>query len=180
MGTGGVSARDFLEAQTAYTDALSAVASRRIEYIVDRTQLFLNLELMTVNELGFWEPLYDDSFQPETYFEIPIYGDSVFGSLPCVWYSKDIRRMLCVPSGPATIYRAADSQQPETAETEPITPSELQASPDSVLPDSVLPDSASPDTELEREGELPPPENQPSQGLLDDDKKPNKSKFAKG
>ena len=39
LGTGGVSARDFLEAQTAYIDALSAVASRHISYIVDRTQL---------------------------------------------------------------------------------------------------------------------------------------------
>ncbi len=105
LGTGGVSARDFLEAQTAYTDALSNVASRRIEYVVDRAQLFLSLELLNVDDSGFWEPLYDDAYQPESYFEIPTYGEPVYGCLPCVWYSEDVRRMLCVPSGPATILR---------------------------------------------------------------------------
>ncbi|MEM9940482.1 MAG: TolC family protein, partial [Planctomycetota bacterium] len=101
LGTGGVSARDFLEAQTAYTDALSAVASRRIDYIVDRTQLFLDMELLTVDSNGFWEPLYEVDFQPDSYFEFPDWARPIYGDLPCVNYSNCVRDPLNVPVGPA-------------------------------------------------------------------------------
>jgi hypothetical protein len=103
--------------------------------------LFLDLELLTVDELGFWEQLYDDAYQPETYFEIPTYGESVYGSLPCVWYSKDVRRMFCAPSGPATIDREPDSELPAAKEIEPVTPSANRAPQESEL-----------------KGELPSPE----------------------
>ena len=74
LGTGGVSARDYLEAQTAYTDALSAVASRHIDYILDRTQLFLDMELLEVNERGFWDELYLEDFEPTLYLELPAWA----------------------------------------------------------------------------------------------------------
>ncbi|MCH7686886.1 MAG: TolC family protein, partial [Planctomycetes bacterium] len=49
LGLGSVSARDFLEAQDAYQATLSQVASGRIDYIVNRAQLALDLELMMLD-----------------------------------------------------------------------------------------------------------------------------------
>ncbi len=121
LGTGGVSARDFLEAQTAYTDALSDVASQHIQYIVDRTQLFLDLELLVVNEQGFWNELYDESFQPEAYFQIPTWGAPVYGDLPSVWYSDDILQMLDVKAGPATIGQAAAGSEATSPAANPTS-----------------------------------------------------------
>ena len=94
LGTGGVSARDFLEAQTAYIDALSAVASRHIQYIVDRAQLFFNLELLMVDEDGFWEDIRNEELQPSPQFEIPAWGTPVYGELPNVRYSSTVRQIL--------------------------------------------------------------------------------------
>ena len=103
LGIEGISARDFLEAQTDYTDALSAVASRHISYIVDRTQLFLDMELLIVNEQGFWDELYDEQYQPEPFFQLPPWAMPVYGCLPPVCHSKAIRRQLCVPPGVSQI-----------------------------------------------------------------------------
>jgi hypothetical protein len=94
LGTGGVSARDFLEAQTAYIDALSDVASRHIQYIVDRTQLFFDLELLMVDEDGFWNDIRNEELQPEPQFEIPSWGTPVYGDLPNVRHSSTVRQIL--------------------------------------------------------------------------------------
>ncbi|MCA9128531.1 MAG: TolC family protein [Planctomycetales bacterium] len=97
LGTGGVAARDFLEAQTAYADALSNVAGRHIQYIVDRSNLFLDLELLTVDEDGFWMDIRNEDRQPEPVYSLPPWSLPVYGKLPCVWYSDEIRQMFCVP-----------------------------------------------------------------------------------
>ncbi len=47
-----VTARDFLEAQQAYTLSLNTVARGRIGYVVDRIQLFLELEQLQVDCAG--------------------------------------------------------------------------------------------------------------------------------
>lgn len=101
LGTGGVSARDFLEAQTAYIDALSNVASRHIDYIVDRTQLFFNLELLEVDEEGFWDEIRNESFQPQPYYEIPSWGNPVYGELPNVRYSRAFQQMWATRRQPS-------------------------------------------------------------------------------
>lgn len=111
LGTGGVSARDFLEAQTAYTDALSAVASRHIDYILDRTQLFLDMELMEVNEQGFWDELYQEDFEPTLYLDLPTWASPVYGSLPCVDYSQCIRGPMMVQPGQPMIFREPVNDQ---------------------------------------------------------------------
>lgn len=97
LGTGGVTARDFLEAQTAYTDALSNVASRHIDYITDRAQLFLDLELLYVDEDGFWDDIRNEQLQPEPVYSLPPWSYPVYGKLPCVCYSDEITQGMCVP-----------------------------------------------------------------------------------
>ena len=94
LGTGGVSARDFLEAQTAYTNALSNVANLHIDYLVDRTQLFFDLELLLVDDRGFWQDLRNEEVQPQPQFEIPACGQPVYGNLPDVRYSETVKQTL--------------------------------------------------------------------------------------
>lgn len=105
LGQANITARDFLEAQQAYTQSLSSVAQQHIGYIQDRIQLFLNLEQLQVNEFNFWPELRNESY--------PFIANTNFGSLtpdgygslpPGPWYSDCMRRMERVPSGVSTIY----------------------------------------------------------------------------
>jgi hypothetical protein len=103
VGVAGVQARDFLEAQTAYAASLSTVALRHIGYILGRTQLFLDLELLEVDPAGFWPELRNDQYQPIPTFS-PLTHAPPYGELPGgVDYSKEMRRVLAVPFGEAQI-----------------------------------------------------------------------------
>ncbi|MEM7475102.1 MAG: TolC family protein [Planctomycetota bacterium] len=118
LGTSGVSARDFLEAQTAYTNALSSVASRHIDYILDRTQLFLDLELLTVDETGFWQDLRDEDVLPEPAYGLPAWAFPVYGKLPCVPYSHEMRYLMerqPVCSGSLPIPKPMESTQEKSS-----------------------------------------------------------------
>ena len=112
---GFATSRDFLESQTAYVQAISNVASRHINYIVGRLQLFLDLEALTVGDDGFWDKLYDESYQPEMAGQLPNY-EPAYGRLhPKLRYSKKIRCMECVPRGSAMIHHIED-RPPATPE----------------------------------------------------------------
>jgi outer membrane protein TolC len=95
LGVQNVAARDFLEAQQAYTASLSNVAGVQIRYILNRIQLFLDLEQLEVDEQGFWNELYDETFQPTPRDALPSYARPAYGELPPrVWYSRAMRRMI--------------------------------------------------------------------------------------
>jgi outer membrane protein TolC len=130
LGIGRVAARDFLEAQNAYASSLSNVASRHIGYIIDRTQLFVDLELMTVGDDGFWHELYDESFQPEPYYQLPGYATPVYGELvPGLWYSRYLRRMEQVAPGISTVHGTDGNQ--ELREEIPVPPPVAPMAPES-------------------------------------------------
>lgn len=119
LGTPGVAARDFLEAQTAYINALSDVASRHIDYIVDRTQLFLDLEVLTVDESGFWDDIRNESIVPGSYFQIPQSAQPIYGELPPVNYSDEIRQMLFIsPDFPLSYDFTSELGEVESGEVE--------------------------------------------------------------
>lgn len=112
LGQGNVTARDFLEAQQAYTESLSGVAQRHIGYIIDRIQFFLDLEQMQVDPLNFWPDLRNEEypFIPNTDFART--APHPYGLLPCgPWYSKCIKRMNHIPPGVATSHRLPDSDE---------------------------------------------------------------------
>jgi hypothetical protein len=116
-----VSTRDFLEAQQAYTDALSGVASQHFTYIIQRTQLFLDLELLTVGEDDFWHDLYNDDLQPTPFYQLPPYALPAYGVLPsCVWHSHEVKRMYAVPTGVSYINRAPEENDDSVSEPELI------------------------------------------------------------
>ena len=110
FGLPGISARDVLEAQQAYTASLSAVARAHITYLLGRIDLFLDLESLEVDNDGFWPYLHDEQYQPTPRGEIPTFGRPVYGCLPRgVWYSHAIRRMVQVPAGYPEIHRQPSS-----------------------------------------------------------------------
>jgi len=124
----GVQARDFLEAQQDYTESLFAVASDHIDYNVNRMQLFLDLELLEVDDRGFWPELYDEHYQPEGYYQLPPEAMPAYGTLPHgLMFSKEMRRMLRVPVGVAMVHGSG-----EELESVPAEPTVIDLPPPSV------------------------------------------------
>ena len=129
---GGITARDFLEAQQDYTRSLQGVAAAHIGYIINRIDLFIDLELLQVDENGFWNDLYREGSQPVTQAEPPAGAGPAYGTLPGrVHYSKSIRRMECVPYGVPRIFKPADpesedSDLPSDPATESLEPNLLE------------------------------------------------------
>ena len=103
LDLGRGTARDFLEAQQAFTQSLNAVASEHVGYLVERLQLFLDLEQLEVDQFGSWPDLYNESAQPQVRTQLPVYGMSAYGGLPPVHYSREIRQMLSIPPGDPSI-----------------------------------------------------------------------------
>ena len=111
LGVENIRARDFLESQASYTSALNNVASQHIDFILARMQLFLDLELLTVDNNDFWHELYDESAQPQPQLQPPLPNEPAYGRLtPHLKHSKRIRRMLDVPRDTPQI---ADPASPE-------------------------------------------------------------------
>ncbi len=98
LGIGRVAARDFLEAQQAYTASLSSVAAEHIGFLTDRIALFLDLEQLTVNDQGMWPYLYDEQYQPEADYRLELSAPSPYGRLvPGLLYSPRLKQMLSAP-----------------------------------------------------------------------------------
>jgi hypothetical protein len=128
LGVENIRVEDVLDAQRAYTESLNQLARSHILYILDRIGLFLDLELLEVDESGFWQQLYDETYQPTPNYQLPDYALPVYGELPHgIRPSHKIKRMLYVPPGQSIIYRSDGSQdtlgeevpapEPETAST---------------------------------------------------------------
>jgi len=89
LGVAGVRARDFLEAQTAYANSLSTVASRHIGHILGRIRLYVDLEQLQVDDIGNWPALHDESTPPDT--TVPTDSNYEYGDLPSnVEYSEEL------------------------------------------------------------------------------------------
>lgn len=93
LGVQGVTARDYLEAQRAYADSLSTVASRHIGHILGRIRLFVNLEQVQLDEQGRWPGLLDTELQPD--LNPPVGPGLDYGRLPPkLQYSDEMRQGL--------------------------------------------------------------------------------------
>jgi len=98
-----VAARDFLESQQAYTNALSAIARQHVNYITDRTELFFDLEAFDVDQWGHWSGVSDDN-GPRVNSDFPQTNPRPYDCLPPkVWYSPTIRQMEQIAPGEAII-----------------------------------------------------------------------------
>ncbi|XZE33605.1 TolC family protein [Pirellulaceae bacterium SH501] len=98
-----VAARDFLEAQQAYTNALSTIARQHVNYILDRTELFFDLEAFDVDANGYWGGVRED-FGPGVNMDFPGTNPRPYDTLPPnVRYSPTIRQMEAIGPGEAEI-----------------------------------------------------------------------------
>jgi len=95
LGFPGVAARDFLEAQDAFRQAVSGVADNHLGYLVNRIQFFLSLELLELDDRGFWTGLRDAKLQPTPQFLLDPAAGVPYGTLPrCLWYSHELRDLF--------------------------------------------------------------------------------------
>ena len=95
LGFPGVAARDFLEAQDAFRQAVSGVADNHLGYLVNRIQFFLSLELLELDDRGFWTGLRDEKLQPTPQFLLDPAAGVPYGTLPrCLWYSHELRDLF--------------------------------------------------------------------------------------
>ncbi len=100
QGAIDVKPRDFLDAQRDHTASLIAVAREHVGYVLDRIDLFLDLELLTVDDTGFWPDLYNGHVQPAVAVQPAPGAGPAYGRLPCgVCYSAEMKRMLSASTG---------------------------------------------------------------------------------
>lgn len=98
-----VAARDFLESQQAYTNALSSIARQHVNYITDRIELFFDLEAIDVDDNGYWRGVTED-YGPQVNVDFPTTNPRPYDSLPPrVWYSKSVRQMEQIAPGEAIV-----------------------------------------------------------------------------
>jgi hypothetical protein len=119
LGLGTLTARDFLEAQNDYTDALSA-----------------DLELMMLDDKGFWPEIIDDQYQPRPNFEFPPDAGPTYGSIPeFLKVSRRIKRMLhYAPPGAFTPIRSDEQLAPGSMDAAPPAPQPAPPAPQPVPP----------------------------------------------
>jgi Outer membrane efflux protein len=95
LGSAGVAARDFLDAQDSYRTALSAVADNHVGYVVSRARFFLDSELMQLDETGFWPELRKEDFQPVPRFDFAPNAGPPYGEVPdFIWLSHELRQVF--------------------------------------------------------------------------------------
>jgi hypothetical protein len=94
-----VAARDFLEAQQAYANALNAIARQHVNYITDRIELFFDMEAIEVDSCGFWQGVNSDE-GPKVNLDFPGRNPRPYDRLPPnVRYSPTVRQMERIAPG---------------------------------------------------------------------------------
>ena len=102
LGVQNVAARDFLESQQAYTNALSAIARQHVNYITDRIELFFDLEAFDVDAYGNWAGATQD-YGPQINVDFPAPIASLRFIATQSRYSPTIRGMEQIPAGNAIV-----------------------------------------------------------------------------
>jgi hypothetical protein len=120
LGIEDIRARDFLEAQDDYRAALVGVASDHIDYIVTRAELFLDLELMLLDDAGFWPEIRNEVLQPGFNQQYPANAGFLYGDIPeFLKVSCEIERMACVPFPASPLVAGEAQREPRERPAEP-------------------------------------------------------------
>ncbi len=94
LGIPNVRIPDLLDALDDSRNALINVANSRINYITQRAQFALDLELMELDDAGFWQEIYEDGYQPQPMLQYPFGAGETYGEIPeFLRVSDSIRRM---------------------------------------------------------------------------------------
>ena len=127
LGIPNVRIPDLLDALDDSRTALINVANSRIDYITQRARFALDLELMQLDEDGFWQQIYDDDYQPQPRLQYPLEAGEAYGDIPeFLRVSDSIQRMrnYRVPgwTTPATPVAEETSELPESTSTINLLP----------------------------------------------------------
>jgi hypothetical protein len=114
LGLPEVRAPDLLLAYNESREALGAMVDRRIGYIIVRAQLALDLEVMMLDDEGFWPEVNNPEYQPKPDFTYPWNAGSAYGEIPpYLRVSREMRRMLhYAPPGAGPAAAAPTGGQP--------------------------------------------------------------------
>jgi hypothetical protein len=98
LGISGVRGTDLLDALQSSRQALTSVANARIGYLVDRAQFAFDLELLQLDEEGFWPSIADFDYQPAADLVYPGRAGPTYGEIsPCVKPSRLMYHIYCHP-----------------------------------------------------------------------------------
>lgn len=93
LAVGNVVARDFLEAQQAYTSALTSVARDHISFIRGRIDLFFDTESIRLDANGYWSGGQDDALDLPPLPDFYDVNPNPYGRLPHgLHYSDEVRQ----------------------------------------------------------------------------------------
>ena len=98
LGVSGVRGTDLLLALQELRQGLIAVANQRVGYLVERARFVRNLELMYINDTGFWNDINRPEVQPESHLVYPENAGPAYGTIPSfLFISSEVRNSVKSP-----------------------------------------------------------------------------------
>lgn len=98
LGSPDVRAIDLLLAYNDSREALGAMFDRRIGYLLERARFALELEVMMLDDTGFWPDINDPQYQPQPDYVYPWGAGAAYGDFPSyLKVSRELRQMLNYP-----------------------------------------------------------------------------------
>ncbi len=88
LGVAGVRGTDLLLALQELRQGLIAVANQRIGYLVERARFVRDLELMYVDDTGFWNDINRPEVQPESNLVYPENAGPAYGTIPSFLFTS--------------------------------------------------------------------------------------------
>lgn len=127
LGSPDVRAIDLVLAYNDSREALGAMFNRRIGYLLERARFALELEVMMLDDTGFWPNINDPAYQPTPNYQYPWNAGAAYGDYPSfLKVSHELRRMLHYPPpgvAPGELPAAEEEEvPPEPASNTPEQP----------------------------------------------------------
>ncbi len=130
LGMQGVRASDLLDAYNQSRIALGAMVDSRIGYILERARFALELEVMMLDDTGFWPAINDPTYQPEPNGAYPWNAGCAYGDYPSyLKVSHEYRRMLGYPPPGARPDSLQPADRPRLEEAKPAEDGEQAPAP---------------------------------------------------
>ncbi len=118
LGIPGVRAADLLDAYNAARTALGDMVDARIGYITERARFAFELEVMMLDDIGYWPEINDPKYQPEPNGVYPWNAGAAYGTFPTYLKpSHELRRMLHYPPPGAHAGSLQRGEQPDLEAT---------------------------------------------------------------
>ena len=112
LGVTGVRGTDLLDALQDSREALIAVANSRIGYIVDDALFAIDLELMELDQSGYWPHINDPDFQPVRNLVYPKHAGPTYGAIPPYLRVSEQMKQISRQPLPGERPAAVKAQQP--------------------------------------------------------------------